>query len=481
MKRTRLKTIELAKLVIGWRSVGWSSVLVFLVIAISSPMARAGEIEDLKALVEQQRRQLDELSKRIEGLEKATTPPAREAGPAHRDEPAHEASGNIIPMPPKPPAAAAPKDGGPGDLLANTVQKGDFPRSFLIPGSNISLRIAGYARFDAIYDDGALGSGVRYFPDSIGVKGTPGAIDSGVTRFSAGQTRINFEAQAPRDFGKLRAFVEADFFGSGDLFHLRHAYGEVGGFLAGYTYSTLMDLRSLPQTVAFTAPVGSMYRHQALIRYRHSIGGGVDLALAAENPSGDIVTAAGEHALRRVPDVVTTLAFAPSPAGHLQLGAVYRRPGFENAHGEAFYANAWGVTLSGHLATIGKDQLKGGAIVGDGVGSYVAGFASSPSTGFTLGGKNLETLKGKAGFLAYQHAWSDRFASTVMYGISRIDNQKAQPAASLHETESASANLIWNPSPGFAIGLEYLWGRRQNLDGHEGKNPRVQFGIQFGY
>jgi len=459
-------------------------VAIFLSLFTFAPAAvQASESDDLKALIEQQRKQIEELSKRIEGLEKAITPPQKEPGPPHLEEVVHDPSGSILTPPARPAAAEAgpAKDEGQGDLLASMVRKGDFPKSFLIPGSNISLRIAGYVRFDSIYDHGVVGSGIRYFPDTIGVAGTAGAADSGVTRFSAGQTRINFEAQAPREFGKLRTFVEADFFGSGDTFHLRHAYGEIGGFLAGYTFSTLMDLRSLPQTVAFTVPPASIYRPQALIRYRHSLGGGFDVALAAENPTGDVATATGERALRRLPDFVGTISYSPSTAGHLQLGGIFRRPGFENTHRKSIYANAWGTVLTGHLNTFGKDQLKAGAVYGEGIGSYVGGFATSPASAVSVNGDELDTLRGKAWFLAYQHWWSDRFRSTLMYGISRIDNVEGQSAASIHETENASANLIFSPAPGFGIGLEYLWGRRENKDGHEGKDPRVQFGIQFGY
>ena len=43
-----------------------------------------------------------------------------------------------------------------GDLLAGVVSKGDFPRSFRVPGTDVSLHIGGYARFDMSYDKGAL-------------------------------------------------------------------------------------------------------------------------------------------------------------------------------------------------------------------------------------------------------------------------------------------------------------------------------------
>ena len=214
------------------------------------PSAFAGQADDVRALIEQQRQEIAQLAKRVADLEQLLSRPDAGTGAPSRETVSAEPSGDILVQPPAPeaPAPAAPASGAanPGDLLAGVVQKGAFPRSFLIPSSNISLRIAGYVRFDGMYDKGTVGSTVRYFPDTIGVTG---ALDPGVVRLSAGQTRLNFEAQAPRSFGNLRTFVEGDFFGAGDGFHLRHAYGEVGGFLAGYTWTALMDLRALPQTV----------------------------------------------------------------------------------------------------------------------------------------------------------------------------------------------------------------------------------------
>jgi len=461
------------------RDRAWVVGLVFVIGLWPSPAVFADDVEGLRALVEQQRKDIAELAKRVADLEHGLAKPATE--PSARETIVAEPSGNILAHPPASPAPTPAQGATPGDLLGDMVHRGAFPRSFMIPGSNISLRIAGYVRFDGIYDDGAVGSGVRYFPDTIGVKGTPQAADSGVTRLSAGQTRLNFEAQAPRSVGNLRTFVEADFFGAGDTFHLRHAYGEAGGVLGGYTWTALMDLRALPQTVAFTAPVGAIYRPQGVLRYRHRLAKGTAFTLSAENPAADVATGAGERALRPIPDLLANINYSPAPSRHLQLAGIYRRSGLENASGQKLYANGWGMTLTGHLATFGKDEIRAGGAWGDGIGSYVAGFATSPTSAAISPSGQLEALEAKAGYVSYLHWWNPHLRTTALYGIARLDNLDSQPATALHLTESAGANLVWSPVAGFGVGLEYLWGRRQNKNGAEGTDPRVQLGIQFGY
>lgn len=58
---------------------------------------------------------------------------------------------------------------------------------------------------------------------------------------SAELTRMNFDARAPVDNGRVRGYVEFDF--SGDLFKWRHGFltwsGSRGELLAGRTWSTV--------------------------------------------------------------------------------------------------------------------------------------------------------------------------------------------------------------------------------------------------
>jgi hypothetical protein len=87
----------------------------------------------------------------------------------------------------------------------------------------------------------------------------------GRTFFDASETRLNLTTRAPTPFGKLKVFVEGDFQGSGNSLRLRHAYGEVGRFLAGQTNSTFMDASAQPSTLDNEGP-------NALVFVRHPLG-----------------------------------------------------------------------------------------------------------------------------------------------------------------------------------------------------------------
>ena len=91
--------------------------------------------------------------------------------------------------------------------------------------------------------------------------------------------------------GPLKTRFEGDFFGSGGnqifsnstSFRLRHAFGSVGGLLAGQTWSNFMPIESYPGTVDFNGPAGLTFIRQAQLRYTHKIDDHLTLRGSVEN------------------------------------------------------------------------------------------------------------------------------------------------------------------------------------------------------
>ena len=86
-------------------------------------------------------------------------------------------------------------------------------------------------------------------------------------------------------------FVEGDFFGTGNAFRMRHAYGTLGPVLGGQTWSTFMDEDTMPETLDFESPIAFPLIRQAQIRRSQDIGNdGSYWAVALEDPDSDLVT-----------------------------------------------------------------------------------------------------------------------------------------------------------------------------------------------
>ncbi|MGI9329298.1 MAG: DcaP family trimeric outer membrane transporter [Gammaproteobacteria bacterium] len=363
-------------------------------------------------------------------------------------------------------------------VFASLVTRGDFPYSFKVPDTDVSLAFDGYIKADAIYDTDAVASGGRFFPDTVGL-GT-GSEESQIT---AQQSQFGALAQKPTRFGRVTGFFVGDFYGSGSQnFRLREGYGKIGNFMAGKTWSTFMDLSALPQTVALTAPAGVMFKRPSMVRWSQPWGNGWSSNFAIEEPSTntDVALPDGATQVKRTPNGIATLRVSSDAGNHLQLGGIVRELGLKEATGNEEFEIGWGLNLTGAARLFGRHKLVGGVSYGDGMGNYVGGFATSPvGAGLSANG-DLESLRIYTAYGGYQHFWTSQLKSTVSYGIADVDNASGMPGNSVKRTQTASANLIWSPFERFGFGVEYLYGKREDEDNSDADNHRIQTAVQFG-
>ena len=114
-----------------------------------------------------------------------------------------------------------------------------------IPGTKTDIAFGGYVKLDAFYDfDYDLGTST----DPYAVM-NPGNRTDGRTSFTAYESRLNFRTHTATDYGRLTTYFEGHFVPDGK-FGLRHAYGELNGFLAGQTWSNFMSFVGGTRTLA---------------------------------------------------------------------------------------------------------------------------------------------------------------------------------------------------------------------------------------
>ena len=82
---------------------------------------------------------------------------------------------------------------------------------------------------------------------------------------------------------------------------VRHAfvnwqYDENSSLLAGQTWSTFFNVSTLPETLDFVGPVGTLFERQSQVRWTHGLSDGRSLMFAVENPSSGLYGAAGSAA-----------------------------------------------------------------------------------------------------------------------------------------------------------------------------------------
>jgi DcaP outer membrane protein len=287
-------------------AIGGATAMVALLTGLSG--ARADELADLRA-----NQQL--LQQRIDQLAQAQTqyhPPPPLSGGA--------GGGQALTLGYQP-APTVPSLGG------------SFPRSFLIPGTDTSIRVGGFVDITALDflqgantnnpgtptsnsgQNGNLNSipiGEAFIPGAanggIVAQSTNHSRSNGVFDFSPQQSRLDIETRTPTAWGESRTFFSFDWAGGngfsalsvqqagGDSLipRLRFAYGTLGGFLGGQALSNFSDADADTESMEFGGAMGSTGGNR-IPQARYTIAGpyGSAFSVSAEQPVTGIIVPAG--------------------------------------------------------------------------------------------------------------------------------------------------------------------------------------------
>jgi hypothetical protein len=265
------------------------------------PAASADELADLRANQELLQRRIDQLAQGAAPL------PGSRGGSA-----------------PTPEFGAAPIPGQP-------IIGGSFPRSFLIPGTDTSIRVGGFVDLTGLYffngansanpGNPTTNSGQNGNLEALPLNGpivVPGLANqppsanhsrgNGVFTWSPEQSRLNVETRTPTAWGESRTFLEFDWAGCNNFScqtlqqgggdsrvpRLRFAYGTLGGVLAGQAISNFSDADADTESMEFGGAMGSTGGYRTP-QVRYTVAGpyGSAFSVSAEQPTSSVLTPGG--------------------------------------------------------------------------------------------------------------------------------------------------------------------------------------------
>ncbi len=357
------------------------------------------------------------------------------------------------------------------------LERGILPGSILIPGTDLSLKVGGYLKADFIQDFQGIGNRSQFATNTIPVGGTPNADLGGGTNIQARETRLTLEIVGPEDKRKYRLYVEGDFYGDGNAFRLRQAYGEYGNFLAGQTWTTFMDLGSRPRTLDYEGPDGEIFVRQAMVRWTQNISKNWRFAVAAEEPTVQIATPAGFTGSARgyMPDFTGFLRYHNKRA-QLHLGGVVRSLRFDGTGSTPDDSTiGWGINSAFKLGAFGKDHVMGQFAFGSGMSRYIASMSGQNVDALFGAGGELVSVPARSAVLGYERHWTPKLMSAFAYAISDISYNTGFSGSVIKRTQDGRVNLIWTPFRLVDLGVEYIFGRRDNQNGSHGAANRLQF------
>ncbi len=315
------------------------------------------------------------------------------------------------------------------------------------------------------------------------------------------QSRFGVKGYLPTSLGEVKTIFEFELFGTGvdagqTTFRLRHAWGELGCFGAGQTWSPFMDPDVFPNSLEYWGPNGMVFFRNVQVRWM-PLRGNHELFLALERPgaSADQGRFADRIELQNVKGHFPAPDFSAhykesGDWGHVQISGMLRYIGWTDTLQDQFNLSGhklgWGVNLSTNIKTPMNGTVRASVVWGHGIENYMndapvdVGVVTNlinpvtPITGRTL------PIVGIVGF--YDFNWSEKFTTALGYSRVDITNSNGQNPDAFHIGQYALANLLYYPVKNVMAGLEFQWGRRENFrDGFSVSDYRLQFSAKYNF
>lgn len=367
--------------------------------------------------------------------------------------------------------------------------------------SKPTLDIYGFAMLDMGYQDGA--SDPNWFDVMRPTKlpSFDGQFGKGPNTFAGvRQSRLGVKSSYPTELGDIKTIFEFELFGTGadagqTTFRLRHAWGELGQFGAGQTWSPFMDPDVFPNSIEYWGPSGMVFFRNVQLRWMPVNDDHTQLWFALERPgaSADQGNFSDRIEIQNVkgrfpaPDLSARWRMTRG-WGHFQAAGIVRYMAWDDTLNDQFDLSGhdvgWGINLSSNIK-LGENVARLQAVYGEGIGNYM----NDPPVDVGVEPTNnaRQPVKGQAlpvlGLVAfYDINWSTKMSSTVGYSYEKIQNTTGSSASAFKRGDYALANVLFYPTKNVMFGPEIQWGRRGNYrDGWTTDDFRVQFSVKYNF
>ena len=325
---------------------------------------------------------------------------------------------------------------------------------------------------------------------------------NGVLFAGVRQSRFGVKAAVPTKYGTFKTVFEFELFGVGvdagqTTFRLRHAYGELGQFLAGQTWSPFMDPDVFPNSIEYWGPNGMVFFRNVQFRWQPVHHGNHQVMIALERPgaSADLGSIQDRDIIKGVrsrfpaPDLSGRVRYG-NERTYLQVAGMFRYIAWDdtapttitNLSGHTY---GWGTHISSNVGVSKKDTLKMSVVYGHGVENYMNDAPVDVAPRLTtnihkpIAGDSLPVL-GLVTF--YDRYWSEKWSTSVGWSMVNINNVPLQLPSTFRRGHYGLVNLLYYPVKNVMMGGEFQWGRRDNFtDGWIYDDYRVQFSFRYNF
>lgn len=311
---------------------------------------------------------------------------------------------------------------------------------------------------------------------------------------------------------QITGYIKFSTSGNDKAIELSKAYLSWRGLTAGLKHSLFCDEAVVPPTIDPQGPNGLLLTTVNEFGYVSPSWSGFRFGVALDMPTyysstghywgedyktyqGRIIE--GEQVADptaysfKAPDVPLFVEWGASPLNRVRLSGIVRPMLYKNLlKGEQKACVGWGLSLSGNAKPCDEVTLYAQALYGKGIGAYIQDLAGmplsfvpkdsdpgymtpTPMMGWTFGVTYDINPKWQVNAMASQ---------ARLWDVCSYAEHQADPHTGVNDYQTAyyaAANVFYNVSSYFQLGLEYVYGKRFTWNHGSDGDSRLQFQVQF--
>lgn len=358
-------------------------------------------------------------------------------------------------------------------------------------GNRFSLAVGGAIEFRTSYDFEGIVDNRDFRPSAIPMASNYNTRQQ--LMMDATTSYLYLKAVGNTRLGRIVVFVDANFRGGSDgsyTPHVRSAYVSMGGFTAGRDLTTFCDLTAAAPTIDYRGPNAYNSRYTTLLRFEHSMWRDIfSFGMAAEMPS--VSGTYGDYFAplkQRMPDfpVYVQVAWGKERASHIRASGVFRNMYAHNLRtGNNTSLFGWGAQVSGHIRIVRPLEIFFNGIYGQGITPYINDLMGS-GMDFTPNPSSPESLQAIPA-LAWQAAARINILPSVLsisggYSTAQLNHRNGYYSADTYRRgQYIFGNLFWNVTSHLKLGVEYLYGTRENMNEKQNHANRASMMIKYSF
>ena len=290
-----------------------------------------------------------------------------------------------------------------------------------------------------------------------------------------------------KHLGNFIVYTAGNFRGSGKTFELQNAYLSFLGFTMGYDTGLFMDLAACPPTIHFQGPDGMTFYRATQLRYEANLMKGLKVGVGVEMPSVDGTPAKDVRINKqRMPDIPAYVQYSWTKGSHVRVGGILRSMTYEDeVSNKAKSITGWGIQASA-TAGLGNFRAYGQFTYGKGIAQYLNDMSNLNVDIVPVADEagRMQVLPMRGWFAGLQYNFSKRVFASTSYSQSRLFTKDCY--AHFNETQYKKgqylvANVFWNVTHNFQVGVEYLHGWREDFNDLSREANRINLSAQYNF